>query len=219
MRAPLGKRSRAGFTLIEVAISALVFALTMGMLGVVSMTSQSLYHTTSLRSKLDGQGRRALRRVSDEMAMISGTMMNPDPVGVGGADQIDFQQVVGVVGGVVTWGSMMRIGFEYEVGEVDDGLDNDGDGLIDEGMLVLTRDVVGTPKRVVLCREVRETAIGEVANGIDDNGNGVVDEGGFNIQRVGDVMVLRLWLETPSVGAETIGRQHQASVRLRNVGI
>lgn len=220
MRTQARNRSRAGFTLIEVAIAALMFVLMMSLLGVVSVTSQSAYHQASLSTKLDTQGRRAVARVAEELTTISGTMMNPDPTGVGGTSQIDFQQALGIVNGAVTWGPLTRIGFEYEVGEVNDGQDNDGDGLIDEGVVALTRDVGGVnQKRVVLCREVREMAVGEVANGLDDNGNGVVDEGGFNIQRVGDVMTIRLWLETPGEGGETVGRLHRTTVRLRNVGI
>jgi hypothetical protein len=211
--------SRSGFTLIEVAISTLFFVLMMSVLGVVTMTSESAYKASTLATKLDGQGRRALVRVSDELTTISGTLMNPDPTGAGGTDQIEFQQAVGVANGAVVWGALTRIGFEYDVGEVDDGQDNDGDGMVDEGVLVFTRDIGVNQARVVLCHDVRELAVGEVVNGIDDNGNGVVDEGGFSIQRVGDVMVIRLWLETSAGGGETVGRQHQTRVRLRNIGI
>jgi hypothetical protein len=213
-------RSRAGFTLIEVAIAALIFVMMMSMLGVVSVTSQSAYSSATVTSKLDGQGRRALTRVADELTTIAGSLMNPNPTGNGGTDQIEFQQAIGVVNGVVTWGPLTRIGFEYEIGEVDDGQDNDGDGLVDEGVLAFTRDVGGpNEKRVVICRDVREMGVGETLNGVDDNGNGVVDEGGFNIQRVGDVMVLRLWLETALGHDETMARDHVATVRLRNAGI
>jgi hypothetical protein len=209
--------SRAGFTLIEVAISALVFVLLMGALGIVTTVGQSAYRTSSVVADLDGSARRALRRVADELTTIDGANMFPNPTG-DGTDNLTFTQATGVVNGAVVWGPTTSVAFEYEIGEVDDGQDNDGDGLIDEGVLAFTRDVGGaSEKRVVLCHNVREWAEGEIDNNIDDNGNGLVDEKGFNVQRVGDVLTLRLWLEGSGGGETTYVRQNQATVRLRNL--
>jgi prepilin-type N-terminal cleavage/methylation domain-containing protein len=213
-------RARRGMTMIEMAVTALVFSLMMCLLGIIVSTSHGAYRAHSLRSDLDARARRALARIAEELTTIQGSLMNPDPTGATGAATLDFQQAVGVVGGAVVQGPLMRVGFQYETGELDDGLDNDGDGLADEGVVELIRDVGGAGQmRVVLCRGVRELAEGEVVNGVDDNGNGVVDEMGFNLQRVGDVMVLRLWLEARGAGDPTVVRDNQATVRLRNVDI
>ena len=88
-------------------------------------------------------------------------------------------------------------------------------GLVDDGLLVLTRDVGGNDQRIVLCRGVREYFEGEVGDGDDDNGNGLTDERGFHIQRVDGVLFVRLSLEE-SVPTGSVVRTLETAVRLRN---
>lgn len=215
----MGSR-RAAFTLIEVAISVVVLGLMMGIFGMVTATSNSAYQTTSATNTLDVNGRRTLTRIASELASIGGSVLAPDPTGNFGAATIQYQTAADVVNGAVVWGQNTQLGFEYSTGEVDDGLDNDGNGLVDEGVVVLTIGVGGAnPQRVVLCHDVRELADGEVLNGADDNGNGIADEAGFNVQRVGDVMIVRLCLERRGAENSTIVRTHQTSVRLRNIDL
>ena len=211
---------RAGFTLIEVAVSISVLGLMMGIFGMVSTTSHSAYQAVTIVSGLDVNARRTLVRVASELSSIGGSVLAPDPTGNFGAQTIQYQRAAGVVGGVVVWGENTQLGFEYEPGEADDGIDNDGDGLVDEGLVVLTLDIGGAnQRRVVLCHDVRELALGELDNGVDDNGNGVADEAGFNVQRVGDVMIVRLCLERRAAGGGTVVRTHQTTVRLRNIDL
>jgi len=211
---------RAGFTLIEISISVLVLAVMMGIFGMVSATSNSAYQATAVTTGLDVNARRTLTRIASELAPIGGSVLAPDPTGNFGAQTMQYQRAAGVVAGAVVWGQNSQIGFEYSDGEVDDGIDNNNNGLVDEGVVVMTLDVGGlNPQRVVLCHDVRELAAGEVANGVDDNGNGVADEAGFNIQRVGDVMTIRICLERRAAGEGTVSRTHQTSVRLRNIDL
>lgn len=219
MRTPSFNPSRAGVTLIEVMIVAIVFAGIIGTFAMVSVTSHSSYEAASRGAAVDQQLRSALARVAAELRGLSGSMLNPDPQNPLGTNQVDFREATGVVGGNVQWGTLTRIGFEYAPGEADDGLDNDGNGIVDDGLLVLTRDVGGAnQQRIVLCRGVREGRPDDPVNGADDNGNGVRDEGGFNLQRVGDVMIVRLSIEGPGLNGATIVRTGQTSVRLRNIG-
>lgn len=219
---PRLKQGRAGFTLIEVAISVSILGLLMAIFGMVSSTSTSAYRAVSIVSGLDVNARRTLTRVGSELASIGGSTLNLDPEGNFGLPSLQYQRAIGFNTGVnpveIDWGEDTQLGFEYEVGEVDDGLDNDGDGLVDEGVVVLTLGIGGpNPRRVILCHDVRELALGELPNGVDDNGNGVADEAGFNMQRVGDVMTVRLCLERRAAGGGTVVRTHQTSVRLRNI--
>ena len=104
-----------------------------------------------------------------------------------------------------------------ETGEIDDGLDNNGNGLVDEGRVVLTENLGGADERDrILARRVRELLEGELDNGVDDNGNGLVDEKGFSFERMGESLVIRMTMERIDVGQRTIERSAQTSVRLRN---
>jgi prepilin-type N-terminal cleavage/methylation domain-containing protein len=209
--------TRAGFTLIELAIVTLVFAVLMGAFALVSVTSHKTYRESSRAAVLDQRLRRALDSISSELRVVAGSLMAPDPQNALGTDRIDFRQALGIVNGKVTWGPQSRIAFEFAPGEINDGVDNDGNGMVDDGWVVLTRDVGGAAQRFVLCRGVREAVPGEPINGLDDNGNGVTDEGGFNLQRVGDVMIIRLSIEGPGLDGATFVRTGQTSIRLRNI--
>jgi prepilin-type N-terminal cleavage/methylation domain-containing protein len=212
--------SRRGFTIIEMLIAVMMLAMMMAALGIVSLTGRNAYEQAAVVSELESLGSRALARAVEELTTISGTQMNPVPNGNAGSEVLDFVQAVGFAAGNPIWGPNQRLGLEYETGEVDDGVDNDQDGLVDEGQLVLTRDVAGNPMRVVLVRGISEWGDGEVANNnVDDNANGVTDERGFNLQLIGDVISLRLWLQAVDAGNQVVTREFTSSVRLRNVGI
>jgi len=211
---------RGGFTLVEVIVAAAILVLMMTGLGLITNTSQSAYRSTMLVASADVRARRALTRIASELSSVGGSVIAPDPTSVFGTDTIQYQRATGVVGGAVAWSPTAQLGFEYAPGEANDGVDNDGDGVIDNGVVVLTLNLgMANQQRVVLCNGVSELADGEVLNGVDDNGNGVADESGLSIQRVGDVMIIRLCLEQRDDGNGTIVRTQQTSVRLRNIDL
>jgi hypothetical protein len=118
---------------------------------------------------------------------------------------------------VVVYEPTATIGFEYDPGEVDDGVDNNGNGLIDEGQVVLTRGVgTGNAVRSVLVDGVAELLEGEVLNADDDNGNLMDDETGFCLQRIGSVLTIRLTLEDKAEDGTVTRRTMETSIRMRN---
>ena len=130
---------------------------------------------------------------------------------------LTFQVVVGMEDGVPVFGPPVRLEFELDPDETDDGLDNDGDGVADEGRAVLVRNA-GLPGevRVVLSHWVRELLQGEEANGIDDNGNGLIDEPGLSFDVEGGSLNVRLSLERPDPDGRLITRTLATSVLFRN---
>jgi hypothetical protein len=109
-----------------------------------------------------------------------------------------------------------------EPSETDNGADDDGDGLIDEGMIEFTRDLgAGTERIVRWARGVREYLAGENPNVADDNANGLTDERGLSFSLTGRILTIRLTLQ--AVGAKgdgasgtVLSRTVETSVRLRN---
>jgi hypothetical protein len=111
-------------------------------------------------------------------------------------------------------------------GELDDGLDNNDNGMIDECRLVLLPDVLGGGPEIGLAGYVTRFAEGELANGIDDNGDGDVDEPGFSIDweplvvgATGDRggrIVLQLTLERSSGPQTRVQRSVRTTVRVRS---
>jgi hypothetical protein len=132
-------------------------------------------------------------------------------------DTITLQRNMGWSGISVNWGRPTVIEFRPEPDDPADGLDNNGNGLVDEGMLVRYEMTdTGPTALTVLTRWVRPLLEGETDNNQDDNGNGLIDEPGFCLDRVGDVWTVRLSLERRDSAGRTVTRTMQTAVRPRN---
>jgi prepilin-type N-terminal cleavage/methylation domain-containing protein len=214
---PQRRLSRAGFTLIEMVIVAALLVVLTGSVATVCLRGDQACSETGLQVAVDAKARRSLDRIIAELTCAGAGTLTPNPTSQFGTDTLRFQTADDFVVGAVVWGTQSRIGFEYRTGEVNDGVDNNRNGLIDEGRIVLTRNVgTGNEQRVILCENVCEYLQGENSNGVDDNGNGVIDERGFSIQRLGNVLNVRLSLEGAIPGRSLYVRTLETSVSLRN---
>jgi hypothetical protein len=194
-----------------------LFALVIALAGQVSSTGMGVFKTTNSRTELEKRAQRVMDRVGQELAKTGEGFYFPDPGEEVGGSDISFQQATGLDGTNADWGPLMRIAFEYEEGEIDNGADDNGNGLIDEGVVVMVQDVGGANEtRVVLCHGVAELLEGELPNGDDDNGNLLRDEEGLCFQHIGNVMPIRLTVELVDSGGDVIQRTLETSVRLRN---
>lgn len=207
---------RAGFSLVEMLISVTIAAILATSATMVAAESYVAFKTANVNSSLEGNLRRSMDRVVREL-MSTGIdsifpAVNADP-----QDDVVFSEIIDVTEGVVTWGNPKRLAFEYEAGELDDGVDNNGNGLVDEGILVFVlNDGQPNERRVVLCHGVSELLEGEEENGDDDNGNDLDDEPGFCVLQEGNVLTIRLTLEQASDQVDRIQRTLITSIRLRN---
>jgi hypothetical protein len=122
-----------------------------------------------------------------------------------------------VVDEEVTWGDPRTVRFEYENGELDDGVDNNNNGLADEGVVVWIENA-GQPdeRRSVWASGVREYLAGETFNGEDDNENGLSDEAGLSFAIDDDVLTIRLTLEDRGPSGVLITKSTETSVHVRN---
>jgi prepilin-type N-terminal cleavage/methylation domain-containing protein len=211
-------RRQAGFTLLEVTISAAILSVVMGAVAVFQQRSEAATSDMLVRAHAERAARAALDRVAEELTGVGLHQLSPDPTSTAGSETITYQKPVSVsAAGVVTWSTSSRIALAMDDGETNNGVDDDGDGLIDERKLVLTRDLgLGTQQVVTLVHGLPELVPGESANVVDDNGNGVVDERGFNVQRTGDLLTLRLCLQRRAKAGNTITVYAQTAVVLHN---
>lgn len=214
---PRRRSACSGFTLYEVAITVGLLGLVFAATGMVSRSTSDLANFSGEKSRTEARARRTLDRVVEELAMAGSGMLTPDPAAPGWTDDLDFQCATGVAGGVATWGQLTSLLWEREPAELADGQDNDGDGLIDEGRVVLVRST-GLPneRRVVLCSSVAEFAEGETAAIGDENGNGLEDERGFSLQRDGELLTVRLTLQEQVEQGQVLTTSVRTSIRLRN---
>jgi hypothetical protein len=172
---------RAGATLVELLVVTVVLALVLGLAGFATITSRGAYDQGMLAADVEVQARRALDRIAKELLSAAASSVGVDsPNPPASADVItwlDYRPVEGFAGSALT-GSQRRLLLRPHAGELDDGVDNNGNGLVDECSLDLQPDALEA-RAVGWVGFVRRLAEGEQPNGIDDNGNGWVDEPGF----------------------------------------
>jgi len=223
MNARLHKRSArsAGTTLVEVLIVVAILGLVLGSVSLMGLASDRAFRTGTAAAHLEAQAVATTERVVVDLRTASLEFLTLDDDGDDDAEDgfstLDYLQALDLEDGEVQWSGLRHLAFEYEAGEVDDGLDNNGNGLRDEGLLVLIEES-GTPneRRRVLTRWVREHLAGELPNDIDDNANGLVDEQGFVAELVGETLVIRLTLERLDADGRVLTRSTRTSARLRN---
>ena len=206
-----------GFSLLELVISISLLAAVALMAGQVSSTGIGVFNASNSQTILGERAQRVLDRIGEEVSKTGAGFYFPDPGEELGTAALSFQQVTGLTGTEADWGPLMMIAFEYENGEINNGADDNGNGLIDEGVVVMTQDVGGAEQtRVVLCHGVSEFLAGEISNGEDDNGNILRDEEGLSFQRFGNMMTIYLTVELIDRDGNLIQRTLETSVRLRN---
>lgn len=208
---------RAGFTLIEMSIALSCLGVALASAAMVSNTGSSAHRATASIQRLEQNLHRALERAAWELAATGGDHLEPNPVDGLAYDDLEFQAVIGFTGTNPDLGPTSQLVAELEAGEVQDGIDNDGDGLVDERNLVLVRDVDGpNEQRVVICHGVLEFLEGETFDGTDENGNGLEDEPGFHLERNGNVITIRLSLGSQDPDGRVFVRTAELDTRMRN---
>jgi len=211
------RRQQSGFTLLEVVIAAGILSIALAGAAMVSRTGNEAHETGAATQALERVAHGALERVASELARTSADSLEPDPVEGLAYSDLEFQAVLGQADGVPVLDETSRLLCELDSGELNDGVDNDGDGLIDEQRLVLVRRT-GSPdeQRVVLCRGVLEYFEGETFNGLDDNGNSIADEPGFHLERDGSILTTRISVGKRGPQGRVLVRSVELATRMRN---
>lgn len=216
MKTGLHRNRRAGFSLVEVLISMVMLGGLLGTMLMLVLSGSSTARIGMARQSIEGSARRALDRIASELVAAGIDTLDPRPDAPWGSANLTYQPIEGFDGDVV-WGLPRNFALALEEGELDDGQDNNGNGLIDERMLVFTRDQGSADElATVWVHGVRELAEGELENGEDDNGNGLADEAGLSFVRVQNRLVVRLSLEELDADGNHLIRTVETSVRLRN---
>lgn len=212
------KHKRSGYTFVEVLVASGAAALLAGLVATTVQRSNAVFRQAGVSAEADTSVQRAVERIAREMMDADRSTLTLTPSPTLGADTVTFQRATGFGGGALQVGAMRRVRFEYALGETNDGADNNGNGLVDEGRVVLSTDFLNAGTEVVLVENVRELLEGEIGNGVDDNGNGLADESGLALvyDATTFTLTLRLTVSRIGEGGVVVDRTAETAVRIRN---
>lgn len=154
VRGRLRNRRSRGVSLVEVLIgvTALVSMVLLA-LGVESSALRSLQANNRVAEPLERASRltervdREIRTAGILTLLVPGAAGLEYPVDGTPYDEIHFQRVVGFTTGGAVYGTERALRFAIDAGEVANAADDDGDGLVDEGVVFL--EEVGGPSATI----------------------------------------------------------------------
>jgi hypothetical protein len=206
-----------GTTVIELASSLFGLIVLTGGIASLMGTGMTVWKGSTLETSAETDVNRTLERIVTHLSwagrdsVLAGFAESPV------VETLEYRPVIDCTDGKVTWGNLMRIEWAPDPGDPEDGLDNNGNGVIDEGVVRLVRNSgIAGETSSVLARGVMPYFEGESPNGQDDNGNGLVDERGLCFERRGGAVAVRLSLCRKSDDGESVVRTAETSVTPRN---
>jgi len=218
---PLNHRMKsriAGFTLVEATIATTILGLILGAIGLTALRGKENFRQGMTVAMLDARAERLLDRIADEVRYAGRDSLPVLPLPPAGSATIEFRACAGYDGGATLWTTRTSIARVADPRDPEDGIDNDGDGVVDEGQVVLTRNLGDADEiGVVIGGGVRRLLQGEDANVLDDNGNGLTDERGLSFVLDGtSSLTIRLSLEALDPSGLPMVRTVQTTVSMRN---
>lgn len=211
------RTGRAGFTLLELVISVGIVSVMATIALMIQNTGNSALEASNLQLEAEGKARRGIERVAQELerAIVMNLFTN-FTAAAPHSPSLTYLDAGGLVDGELVPGSVTHIAWESDPRDPDNGIDDDGDGLVDEGVIAMWREVGEDDQvRVVLCNDVTEFFPGEIENGADDDGNGLIDESGFHFERDGNLITVRVSVAIVVSDGTRVARTAETSIRLR----
>jgi type II secretory pathway pseudopilin PulG len=211
----------SAFTLVELVIGIVLLVVVFGGLGLASTRALALFENATTTNDVNSRAARACDRLARELFGASSRNLLPDLETPPGNPVVWSPSVEHRIGarwedGEVVWSERQLIAWELEPGETNNGLDDDNDGLVDEGMVVSGEEGMPGDRRVTIVNGVPELLEGEQANGLDDNGNGLVDESGLCFDLADGALRIHLTVQVPGPDGALIQRTQEVSVWPRN---
>jgi len=210
------RRGNAGYTILELMMSVVLLGTILTAIGLSARSASDMYRESQFEHELETQLHRTLELIATQLT-VSGRDLTPEPDTAFGTAALTFKRCDGWDGDAPIWSQPLQIALQLEDGELDDGSDNNGNGLVDECVIVFVNDA-GSPTaaETVKCHRVRELLAGEDFNGLDDNGNGLIDEPGLCFDVEGNVLTILLTLEGIDPDGRLVTKTDQTAVRIRN---
>lgn len=204
--------AQSGIAMLEIVISLTVLSILTISVSSVLDTGLGAYETSS-PSGVRQLSHRGVDRIAERLSFAGQATLSPDGLG----SSLRFRTCIGSTGLTKDFGTLSELYWGPEPQDPTDGKDNDGDGLIDEGMVVFRTDIgEPTERTIVLANGVARHLEGEVSNGFDDNGNGQADERGLYLKVEPNAVRVHLTLHRPGPDGRVVVQTARTLVAMRN---
>jgi len=183
-------------TVLEMTISSAVLVVVLSIAAAAIVRAHETAGGIAVRSETERRASAALERVTALLADCAGTTVAGNVAPPAGASSITFRERTGWNAGSVVYGDVTTIQWEPDPIDPENGADDDGDGLTDEGQIMWRTGSGPSAKSAVLVQNVANRLEGETGgNNLDDNGNGLVDERGLSFVLEGGRLTVRITVE------------------------
>jgi len=208
---------RGGVTLAETVISLVVLVAVMGtMLGLVEPTADTTRVTIALDT-LEKRGNRALNTIAKVLYQAGRATVTPALAPPFGGSSLRARFATDYVGGNLVYGPEFSIEYRQSPDDPLDGIDNDENGLVDDGMVVIVEDMgLPTEQTHVILIHVAPYLEGEQPDGLDNNGNGLIDERGLAFDMSQNTLKTRITVQGRSREGRLLTRTVESAVTFRN---
>jgi len=196
---PCTRSSRAGWTLIETVLAALLVTGVMAKAAFVVNTALGLASDESASMHYEDQARRVIDQIALAVMGSDRDTLIPSIEELH-TNSIKYSFSLGLEDGEVVWSAPEEIHLG-DSGNSVEWLENPG---------------AAEERKAVWTTLVSPLLEGEIVNGIDDNGNGLIDEDGLSFVLDGDRIVIRLTLRRPEVDGRTVQQTVEEVVCCRN---
>jgi prepilin-type N-terminal cleavage/methylation domain-containing protein len=210
-------RRQAGMSLIEVSVASGIVSVLLFAATSVANRSFTAAQNMDRASDLERKGQTAMETICAALTDAGRTTLDPLPLTPYGSSTLQFRPAAGYTAGTVTWKDPSVIAWRESSKDPENGLDDDNDGIVDDGEVVLRRNVgTGSENLVLLARGVPARAPGELVNSADDNGDGLRDERGLSFVMVKNGIRVRLATARIDAEKKVITRMAERIVALKN---
>ena len=205
--------SDRGMTLVELAIATTILATVVVALAAGMSTAFGVFRGTVTFVDLERRANAALDKIASELADVPESALITDLEAVDFTSSISYQRQTGWADGAPVFGPVTTIAWAPDPMDPTDGKDNDGDGVIDEG--VITRKA-GSESPITIATNVALLFEGETDDNKDENGNGLADETGLSFSLEGGAVAIRITMTRRGPDGEVSTASAESSIRLQD---
>ncbi len=201
-----GSQASSGFTLIEITVATAVLGVALMSITQLFLSSSEAFSSSTKRAQLTIRSQVVMNRLCDEI--ITGRFLTLTPPNPTASDRLRFDKIIGFASGEPVYGNPVQIELvllEGPGGPGSNGIDDNGNGLIDEGAVLIWEDFPPQSPVTPGPEDVQTIIVMNVA------------KDGLSFTRMGAMLAIDLTLQAVAEpGVDPVSHTLRSGIRMRN---